>query len=161
MGLLAPTSSILPLNQVMNEHRLYLPGIGVALAVAGWVRPWLTRRAARCGVRRRRCLSASGATIWMLLTAYGSSVEVRLAQDDAHVIGRVRDTGIGIAAQDIPHVFDEFFRASNARQVSPHGSGVGLATVRLILENWRGRIWAESEPGRASTFTFTLPRAQV
>jgi Flp pilus assembly protein TadD len=47
---LAPTSSILPLNQVMNEHRLYLPGIGVALAVAGWVRPWLTRRAARYGV---------------------------------------------------------------------------------------------------------------
>ncbi|MHC4973667.1 MAG: tetratricopeptide repeat protein [Planctomycetota bacterium] len=47
---LAPTSSILPLNQVMNEHRLYLPGLGVALAVAGWVRPWLTRRTARCGV---------------------------------------------------------------------------------------------------------------
>lgn len=47
---LAPTSSILPLNQVMNEHRLYLPGLGVALAVAAWARPWLTRRAARWGV---------------------------------------------------------------------------------------------------------------
>ncbi|MHC4549499.1 MAG: tetratricopeptide repeat protein [Planctomycetota bacterium] len=47
---LAPTSSVLPLNQVMNEHRLYLPGIGIALAVAGWVRPWLTRRAAWYGV---------------------------------------------------------------------------------------------------------------
>jgi tetratricopeptide (TPR) repeat protein len=47
---LAPTSSILPLNQVMNEHRLYLPGIGIALAVAGWVRPWLTRTAAWYGV---------------------------------------------------------------------------------------------------------------
>jgi signal transduction histidine kinase len=91
----------------------------------------------------------------------GGVVDVTLAQDDAHVIGRVRDTGIGIAAEDIPHVFDEFFRANNARQVSPHGSGVGLATVRLILENWGGRIWVESEPGRGSTFTFTLPRAKV
>jgi signal transduction histidine kinase len=91
----------------------------------------------------------------------GGVVEVALAQDDAHVIGRVRDTGIGIAAEDIPHVFDEFFRAGNARQVSPHGSGVGLATVRLILENWGGRIRVESEPGQGSAFTFTLPRAHV
>jgi signal transduction histidine kinase len=88
-------------------------------------------------------------------------VTVTLAQDDAHVIGRVHDTGIGIAADDLAHVFDEFFRASNARQVSPHGSGVGLATCRLILENWGGQIWAESEPGQGSTFTFTLPRAHV
>ena len=47
---LAPTSSIIPLNQVMNEHRLYLPGIGIALAVAGWLRPWLARPTARYGV---------------------------------------------------------------------------------------------------------------
>jgi signal transduction histidine kinase len=91
----------------------------------------------------------------------GSVVGADLSQDDVHVIGRVWDSGIGIAAEDIPHVFDEFFRAGNARQVSPHGSGVGLATVRLILENWGGHISVESEPGRGSTFTFTLPRAQV
>jgi signal transduction histidine kinase len=89
----------------------------------------------------------------------GGVVDVSLEQDDVHVIGRVRDSGIGISTEDMPHVFDEFFRARNARQVSPHGSGVGLATVRLILENCGGRIWAESEPGRGTTFTFTLPRA--
>jgi signal transduction histidine kinase len=91
----------------------------------------------------------------------GGVVDVALAQDEVHVIGQVRDTGIGIAAEDIPHVFDEFFRAGNARQVSPHGSGVGLATVRLILENWGGRIRVESEPGQGSAFTFILPRAQM
>lgn len=91
----------------------------------------------------------------------GGVVDVALAQDEVHVIGQVRDTGIGIAVEDIPHVFDEFFRAGNARQVSPHGSGVGLATVRLILENWGGRIRVESEPGQGSAFTFILPRAQM
>jgi signal transduction histidine kinase len=92
-------------------------------------------------------------------TKAGGSIQISLSQDEVQVIGMVRDTGIGIAAADLPHVFDEFFRAENARSVSPHGTGVGLAVVRRIIENGRGKIWVESNPGAGSTFTFVLPKA--
>jgi signal transduction histidine kinase len=87
----------------------------------------------------------------------GGRVHVSLRQEGGRVVGSVADTGIGIATEDLPHVFDEFFRAGNARQVSPHGTGVGLAIVRRIVENWGGAIWVEAEPDRGSTFTFAAP----
>ena len=88
-------------------------------------------------------------------------VQVSLTQDAGQLIGTVRDTGIGIAAEDIPRVFDEFYRASNARLVSPHGTGVGLSIVRRIVEKWEGKVWVESESGLGTKFTFVLPRADV
>jgi signal transduction histidine kinase len=91
----------------------------------------------------------------------GGSVNVVLSQDDRVVTGQVQDTGIGIAPKDIPHVFDEFFRASNARQVSTHGTGVGLAIVKRTIENWGGSIWVESEQEKGTRFTFELPRADL
>ncbi len=94
-------------------------------------------------------------------TPSGGSIRISLHQDTAQVIGAVQDTGIGIAPDDLPHVFDEFFRAGNARMASAHGTGVGLAIVRRILENGQGKIWVESEPSRGSTFTFVLPRADA
>lgn len=94
-------------------------------------------------------------------TTEGGRVRVYLSQDAKAVTGRVEDTGIGIRVEEQAHVFDEFFRASNARLVSPHGSGVGLATVRRILENWGGRISVQSQPGEGSAFTFVLPRADA
>lgn len=93
-------------------------------------------------------------------TESGGRVVVRLHQDQQQIIGEVRDTGIGIAQEDQPLVFEEFFRAGNARAVSPHGSGVGLATVRRLIEHWGGRIWLESVLGEGSVFRFTLPAAK-
>lgn len=89
----------------------------------------------------------------------GGTVRVVLGQDAGMVHGSVTDNGIGIAADDLPHIFDEFFRASNAKLVSAHGSGVGMATVRRVIETWGGEISVESELGRGTTFRFTLPRA--
>lgn len=89
----------------------------------------------------------------------GGVIRVSLGQDASHVIGRVSDTGIGIAADDLTHVFDEFFRASNAKLASPHGSGVGMATVRRVLESWGGQISVESELGKGTVFRFVLPLA--
>jgi len=86
-------------------------------------------------------------------------VRVSLSQDAGQLIGTVRDTGIGISPEDMPRVFDEFYRASNARLVSPHGTGVGLSIVRRIVEKWGGKVWVESESGLGSKFTFVLPRA--
>lgn len=89
----------------------------------------------------------------------GGIVQISLGQDAQHVIGTVHDTGIGITADDLPKIFDEFYRAANARLVSPHGTGVGLSIVRRILENVGGKVWVESEPGLGTRFTFTVPRA--
>jgi len=86
-------------------------------------------------------------------------VWVSLRQDGEWVRGEVGDTGIGIAPEDLPHVFDEFYRASNARRSSPHGTGVGLAIVQRTIEYWGGTIRVESEVGRGSRFVFFLPRA--
>lgn len=89
----------------------------------------------------------------------GGSVRVSLRQEGERVIGVVRDTGIGISPDDLPHMFEQFYRAGNAKLLSPHGTGVGLAIVRRILQNWGGDIKVESELGSGTTFTFDLPRA--
>ena len=92
-------------------------------------------------------------------TPAGGRVWVSLRQDAGWVVGEVGDTGIGIAPEDLPHVFDEFYRASNARRSSPHGTGVGLAIVQRTIEYWGGSIRVESEVGQGSRFIFSLPSA--
>ena len=68
------------------------------------------------------------------------------------------DTGIGIAPEDVEVIFDEF-RQVGAADRKAEGTGLGLALTRKFVELHGGRIWLESEPGRGSTFTFTLPVA--
>jgi signal transduction histidine kinase len=69
------------------------------------------------------------------------------------------DTGLGIDAQDLPYVFDRFYRARQDRDRRISGSGLGLAITRMIIELHRGRIWVESKPGEGSKFSVTLPLA--
>lgn len=94
-------------------------------------------------------------------TEPGGIIGVALKQTSEHVVGTVRDTGIGIPPEDHPRVFEEFFRAENARTLSHVGTGVGLAIVQRLIENWGGRIWVESELGLGSKFSFELPRADI
>jgi signal transduction histidine kinase len=75
------------------------------------------------------------------------------------VVISVRDEGIGIAPQDLARVFDRFHRVDSDVGRKVGGSGLGLAICRGIVEAHAGRIWAESEPGQGSTFSFTLPPA--
>jgi two-component system, OmpR family, phosphate regulon sensor histidine kinase PhoR len=70
----------------------------------------------------------------------------------------VADTGPGIAASDLPHIFDRFYKADRARAAIPGGSGLGLAITKHIIEAHGGRIRVASAPGVGTTFTFTLPR---
>jgi len=72
----------------------------------------------------------------------------------------VEDTGIGIDKDDMPHIFDRFYRGSLAREHKIHGSGLGLAIVKEILDNHRARIAVDSEPGQGSRFTLWLPCEQ-
>jgi len=69
----------------------------------------------------------------------------------------VADTGIGVPADDIPHLFDRFYRSSSGA-ARARGSGLGLAICKGIVEAHGGRIGVESIPGRGSRFFFTLPR---
>jgi signal transduction histidine kinase len=69
----------------------------------------------------------------------------------------VRDTGIGIPPEHLPHVFDRFYRCDPSRSRATGGSGLGLAIVRQIVAAHEGTVTAASEPGRGSTFTVRLP----
>jgi len=94
-------------------------------------------------------------------TEPGGIVAVSLKQTPQHVVGIVRDTGIGIPPEDQDRIFEEFYRAENARTASPVGTGVGLAIVKRLIENWGGEIRLESEAGLGSKFVVRLPRADV
>ena len=72
----------------------------------------------------------------------------------------VRDTGPGIAPDDLPHVFDRFYRADKSRQRDRGGSGLGLAIAKSIVESHGGRIGVESTPGESTTFIAELPEAK-
>jgi two-component system phosphate regulon sensor histidine kinase PhoR len=80
-------------------------------------------------------------------------ITTRLSGDSAVV--EVADTGIGIAREDLPHVFERFYKADRSR--TGRGSGIGLAIVKHVIEAHGGNIQVESEQGRGSTFTFSLP----
>ena len=87
-------------------------------------------------------------------TAPGGTITVRASNGTAAVVVSVEDTGVGIERDALPRVFDRFWQA---RPTPRRGSGLGLAISRGIVEAHGGRIWAESEPGRGSVFSFTLP----
>ncbi len=69
----------------------------------------------------------------------------------------VSDTGLGIPKKDLPHIFDRFHRADNVSTDAIGGVGLGLTIAKYIIDSHKGRIWVESEPGKGSTFSFTLP----
>ncbi|MBX6332771.1 MAG: PAS domain S-box protein [Gemmatimonadaceae bacterium] len=89
-------------------------------------------------------------------TEPGGCITVRAEANAGGLQLDVEDTGVGIAADDQPHVFERYWQARHARR---RGSGLGLAIVKGIVEAHGGRIWLRSTPGKGSTFSFTLPRA--
>ncbi len=89
-------------------------------------------------------------------TPAGGRVTVSTGPSGADAILQVSDTGPGIPAEDLPRIFDRFWRGQQATQVS--GSGIGLAVAELAQAH-RGRLSASSEPGRGTQMTLTLPRA--
>ena len=73
------------------------------------------------------------------------------------VVVTVMDTGAGIPADDLPHIFERFYRVDRSRTRISGGTGLGLAVVKQLVESQGGRVWAESEVGKGTTFHFTLP----
>jgi len=85
------------------------------------------------------------------------AVSITATVGEGQVIVAVRDTGVGIPAEDLPRIFERFYKADRAR--AGEGTGLGLAIARHIVQGHGGRIWAESREGRGSTFRFSLPTA--
>ncbi len=94
-------------------------------------------------------------------TPQGGEVTLSLTKDDAWVKISVRDTGIGIAPDDIPNLFDRFYRVDKARSRDAGGTGLGLAIAKSVVDAHNGKIMVESELGKGSTFTVWLPLGET
>jgi two-component system, OmpR family, sensor kinase len=88
-------------------------------------------------------------------TRAGDTVEVRAAEDGSAVVVEVADTGAGVPADEVPHLFEELYRGQGARGIE--GSGLGLALVRAIVERHGGAVAVRSRPGQGSVFSLRLP----
>jgi signal transduction histidine kinase len=90
-------------------------------------------------------------------TPEGGQIKVEARLGDSAMIISVTDTGIGIAKEDQEAVFEEFRQVGSNYAQKREGTGLGLSLTRRFVELHGGKIWVESEPGKGSTFTFTLP----
>ncbi len=90
-------------------------------------------------------------------TKQGGSVFVKTIETDKHILFSVRDTGIGIAEDDLNKVFEEFYRSENAKVEVQLGTGLGLSLVKQIVENNQGQIWIESKLNQGTTVNVRFP----
>lgn len=91
-------------------------------------------------------------------TPAGGSIYVNVLGDGDRALINVTDTGIGISADDLQHIFQKFYRADNSQTRTVGGTGLGLYLVKQRVESMNGRIWAESAFGEGTTFYVSLPR---
>jgi PAS domain S-box-containing protein len=94
-------------------------------------------------------------------TSSGGQVKICLRVTQSGVVLEVRDTGIGIAPLDLPHMFEKFYRSGRREAYQQRGTGLGLAIVKSIAERHGGRVSVESQLGKGSTFYFELPYQQA
>jgi len=85
------------------------------------------------------------------------NIQVSVASEGGQVVVTVEDDGIGIPQDDLPYIFDKFYRVESPETEGIVGSGLGLSMVKTIAEKHQGRIWAESDLGLGSTFSVVLP----
>jgi histidine kinase len=88
----------------------------------------------------------------------GGEVIVSAARIKSEILITIRDTGIGLSAEQLPHIFNRFYRSDKSRARANGGSGIGLTIAQALVKAHHGRIWVESEgEGKGSSFHFTLP----
>ncbi|MEU5598504.1 HAMP domain-containing sensor histidine kinase [Streptomyces sp. NPDC020298] len=146
------------LDQVAAAHRVAADAAGVTLRTEPWAeaagKPWLDADP----VRMRQALGNLVSNALRHTPADGT-VALAARRDGDRVVFTVTDTGAGIAPDDLPHVFDRFWRAEKSRSRRTGGSGLGLAIVRHLVAAHGGTAEAASEPGAGAVFTLRLPGA--
>jgi signal transduction histidine kinase len=90
-------------------------------------------------------------------TPEDGTISVAIARDDGHLRVSVHDSGIGVAPEVLPRLFDRFYQADASLTRTQGGTGLGLSIAKALIEAHGGRIGAESTPGAGSTFWFELP----
>ncbi|OGO05897.1 MAG: hypothetical protein A2Y73_03360 [Chloroflexi bacterium RBG_13_56_8] len=88
----------------------------------------------------------------------GGQVTISLEAKENGVIGTVSDTGIGILPEDLPIIFEDFYRSQTAKEMDAHGTGLGLSIAKRVVDSYGGQLKVESEVGKGSTFTFIFPQ---
>ncbi|WP_433316819.1 HAMP domain-containing sensor histidine kinase [Micromonospora sp. CA-269861] len=140
------------LAQVAEAHRAQADRVGVTIAVRTEADPQVDADP----VRLRQAVGNLVANA-VRHTPSGGRVTISASATDTEVVVSVTDTGSGISAEDLPRVFDRFWRAEKSRSRQTGGSGLGLAIVRQLTEAHGGTVSAISTPARGSTFTLHLP----
>lgn len=143
-------------------------------ALAGRVVELLRARAAERGVALELEVTAEDHTLWgvaehlegmltnlvdnaIKYTPPGGRARVALQRQGEELVLTVADTGIGIPQEALEHIFDEFYRAPNARSMEKEGTGLGLAIAKQVIDRHGGRVQVESQVGVGTTFTVRLP----
>ncbi|GHI10017.1 kinase [Streptomyces cellostaticus] len=142
------------LGQVAAAHRVAADAAGVALRAEADDTAWLEADP----VRMRQALGNLVSNALRHTPADGT-VTLTARRDGEEVVLTVADTGTGIAPEDLPHVFDRFWRAEKSRSRRTGGSGLGLPIVRHLVAAHGGTAEAASEPGEGAVFTLRLPAA--
>jgi signal transduction histidine kinase len=93
-------------------------------------------------------------------TPPNGSITFEISEQNKMVVFEIMDTGYGVAPEDLPHIFDKFYRSSNPQISDQDGSGLGLATTSEIVHLHGGEINVQSEPGSGTHFTIKLPREE-
>ena len=152
---LAPVEPGPLLDEINESMRALADEKGIALELAP--APRLPKvNADRQKLRRALVNLVSNA---LKFTGRGGRVRVAAAQEGAAVRFAVTDTGVGVSAEDLPRLFDKYEQGRSRATRSEKGTGLGLYITRQLVELHGGEIHAESQPGKGSTFSFTIPIA--
>jgi two-component system phosphate regulon sensor histidine kinase PhoR len=92
-------------------------------------------------------------------TPMNGLIEVNISLNEDFIQVEIKDTGIGIPEKDLARIFERFYRVDKARSRELGGTGLGLSIVKNIVLAHNGQVWVDSEPGKGSSFKFTIPKA--
>ncbi len=91
-------------------------------------------------------------------TPTGGKISIKVEDRGPNILIKIQDSGIGISKEDLPFVFDEFYRAKNAKTLETMGTGLGLSISKKIVRMHKGKIWVDSQIGKGTTFYIELPK---
>jgi two-component system, OmpR family, phosphate regulon sensor histidine kinase PhoR len=135
----------------LAERREVAIGVGVGADLSIWIDPEHLSRILHNLLDNAIKYSRRQGTVQIVASRSGEN----------EALVSIVDAGIGIAPDDLPHIFQQFYRADKARALAIQGTGLGLSILKTLVEVNGGRIWAVSDSGKGSVFHFTVPTSRA